>query len=274
MKPESLASCENCWFNGLQHGSIGLSLGYCTEHKVVLRRPSETTCARHMRKDLLLDTAVQFSERHKKYYQIDDQVQKLVNYEPASETEYVSADTSFIRSDSIGEALADYGEYGTKIESLSNLRTLRNSRAELAMLSLARGYTHRCMKISNNWKSGIHILWWTRRRLAEGQAPEIYPADIRYSTTRSLERQVELAAWSLLMFRLVFISDIGRYAAIGNSPLAELESIAEIAAEETESPNLGKLLKWIRKRGMPILDNIIPEKEYHSIALSVKREDD
>ena len=85
---------------------------------------------------------------------------------------------------------------------------------------------------------------------------------------------MELAAWSLLMFRLVFISDFGTYAAEKNSPLGALKPIAELAAEETRSPNLGRLLKWIRKRGIPMLDEIIPESEYRRIAAMVKHEDE
>ena len=81
MKPETLASCANCWFNGLQHGSVGLNVGYCTEHRVVLRRADETTCARHMRKDLLLKSSEAFNFQHKRMYMINDWVQRLSDLE-------------------------------------------------------------------------------------------------------------------------------------------------------------------------------------------------
>ena len=63
-----LQSCQNCWFNGLQYGSVGLSYGYCARHKVVLNNADETTCGQHIRKDLGFERAQEVSRVHSKHF--------------------------------------------------------------------------------------------------------------------------------------------------------------------------------------------------------------
>ena len=272
MKPEILASCANCWFNGLQHGSVGLNVGYCTEHRVVLRRPEETTCARHMRKDLLLKSSEAFNFQHRRIYIVDDGVQRLSDRERVTNGEYLSKNVNILRSDAVGDAVADYGEYDTKIESLAQLRNQATLRSEFAMLNLGRAYTRRCVQRQGSWTSGVHILWWTRRQLAS-DTPPVKIGDLRYSAAASLERQQELAQWSLLMFRIVFISDIGAHAASRNDEFGKLESMAEVAAEDTETPNLRKLQKWIRTKGLEWFDSVMPEPKYRLLVSTLIRPD-
>lgn len=272
MKAETLASCANCWFNGLQHGSVGLNVGYCTEHRVVLRQPEQTTCARHMRKDLLLKSSEAFNFQHKRIYLIEDGVQRLSDRERVTSGEYLSKDVDLLRSDAVGDAVADYGEYDTKIESLAQLRSQATLRSEFAMLNLGRAYTRRCIQRQGNWTSGIHILWWTRRNLA-AQTPPVVIGDLRYSAAASLERQHELAQWSLLMFRIVFISDVGSHAASKSDDLGKLESMAEVAAEDTEIPSLRKLQRWIRTKGIPLFDSVMPEPRYRELVATLIRPD-
>jgi len=226
-----------------------------------------------MRKDLLLKSSVAFNFKHRQRFSLDDGVQRLGDATRATSGEYVSKDTDLLRADSVGDAVADYGEYDTKIESLAQLRTQGSLRSEFAMLSLARAYTRRCIQRNGSWTSGIHILWWTRRRLDSADVPHVSVTDLRYSTAASLERQHELAQWSLLMFRIVFISDIGAHAASKNDQVGELEPIAEMAAEETETPSLRKLLKWIKNRGVPLIDQVLPEPRYREISGTLIRPD-
>ncbi len=270
MHPQVLASCVNCWYNALQHGAVGLSMGFCTEQRVVLLRAEETTCARHLRKDLLLDSARIFSERHQQSFTCANRVQKLSDREPVLAPDYIEASAAFIRHDKVAEAVADYGEYGTKIESLAQLRALGTFRAELAMLTLGRAYTRRCDQRGGQWTSGLHLLWWTKRRLQEPAPPEPEPSDFRYQTSGSLERQVELASWSLLMSRLVFLSDIGAYAAADDDPVANLRGIAERAAAETEIPGKKRLLRWIKKVGVPMIEDVLSESRYREIASTLR----
>jgi len=271
MRPQVLASCANCWFNGLQHGSVGLTLGYCSEYRVVLRKPEETTCGRHMRKDLLFSSVETFNFHHRKRFTNRDGVQKLADLKPVSNGEFVATDTSFLRQDKVGEAAADYGDFDTKIESLAQLRTIGTFRAELAMLSLGRAYTDRCIRRGGKWTSGLHLLWWTKRRLLEAELPDPAPSDFRYATAGSLERQLELASWSLLMFRLVFISDVGVHAAKTSDQVRDLQSIAERAAAGTETPNKRKLLSWLKTTGVPMLEQALPEKRYRAITETLLR---
>lgn len=270
MHPQVLASCANCWHNALQHGSVGLSMGFCTEQRVVLLRPEETTCAKHLRKDLLLDSAQAFSERHQQVYSCPHQVQKLADQEPVEASDYIEASAAFIRHDKVAEAVADYGEYGTKIESLAQLRALGTFRAELAMLTLGRAYSRRCIQRGGHWTSGLHLLWWTKRRLQESQPPEPEPSDFRYQTAGSLDRQVELASWSLMMSRLVFLSDLGAYALAEDDPVGRLRGIAEQAAAETEIPGKKRLLRWIKKVGLPIIEGAISEGRYREMASALR----
>lgn len=264
MQHQELASCANCWFNGLQYGSIGLNVGYCTEHRLVLRRPDETTCGRQVRKDLLLPSAKAFQHRLQQHFS-RDKVLALSTGEVVEKGEYVEKDPSFIRHDQVGDIVADYGEYETKIESLAQLRTLGTFRSELAMLSLGRAYTDRCVARGGRWTSGIHLFWWIKRRLLEEELSDPAPSDLRYSAAGSLERQVELAGWSLLMFRLTFISDLGVHSQGKPDSIESLREIAEQAALDTEIPNKRKLLAWIKKKGKPMLEQVMPESRYKEI---------
>lgn len=267
MRQAALASCSNCWFNGLQHGPVGLNVGYCTEHRVVLRRSDETTCTRHLRKDLLLKSSEAFNFKHRQVY-VEDGVVRLVDAKRVTNGAFVSDEVAILRTDPVGDTVADYGEFDTKIESLSQLRAQATLRSEFAMLNLARAYTRRCVQRNGSWTSGLHILWWTRRRLTD-EMPMVSIADLRYSAAASLKRQQELASWSLLMFRLVFISDIAAHAALRRDALAELESMAEVAAQETEVPSLRKLQSWVRGKGLDWFDRVLPQSRYQALALAL-----
>jgi hypothetical protein len=225
-----------------------------------------------MRKDLLLKSSEAFNFQHKRIYLVEDGVQRLADRERVSNGEYLSKEVDVLRSDAVGDSVVDYGEYDTKIESLAQLRNQATLRSEFAMLSLARAYTRRCVQRQGSWTSGVHILWWTRRQLAS-DTPLVKIGDLRYSAAASLERQQELAQWSLLMFRIVFISDIGAHAASKNDEFGGLESMAEVAAEDTETPNLRKLQKWIRTKGLQWFDEVMPEPKYRAIVGTLIRPD-
>lgn len=266
-----LSACSNCWFNGLQAGSVGLSVGYCAEYRLVLRQPDETTCGRHIRKDLMLDSALNEKAKHRAHFTRMEGVQLLNDGEPTDDGTYVTNDTAFIRKDRVGELAADYGEV-TKILSLAQFRALRSFRADLALTSLARAYTQRCISNGGEWTSGLHLLWWTRTRLAEKAEPELLPEDLRFQTATTLERQVELARWSLLMSRLVLISDVGTYARRQADAVGQLSSLAEQAAAETETTQPRKLLRWIRHVGLSLIDAAFPADRYTSLARTLHQE--
>ena len=266
-----LLSCSNCWFNVLQSGSIGLSVGYCVQHEVVLRQADELTCGRHVRKDLLLDSALATNKEHRKVYETDGP-RLVTDGTNVGNGEYVERSTDLLRKDDVGEVVADYGEYGTKIESLAQLRTLPGIRAEIAMTCLARGYTKRCCDRGGRWTSGVHLLWWTRRRLEEEPKPKVELADLRYQLPVALKRQVELATWWVMMLRLIFISDVGSHARSEGHPISKMSDLAERAAADTEIPSVRKLATWIRKTALPELNEALPEGTYRKLARELRQE--
>ena len=257
-----LASCENCWFNGLQNGSIGLALGYCVEHRVVLRDSSATTCGRHFRKDLPLPTGEQFQVSHLREYQDTSTVLEMATGEIANPV-LVSEDQKILRTDTAGEAVVDYGVDDTKISTLSALKRSPGMRLEFALLNLGRSYTHRCLQRGGTWTSGLNILWWIKRRLAE--VPQIAASDIRYSTTSSSNRQQDIAQWSLIMARLLYISDVGYNAGESDPAVNTLKDIAEEAAAETGKISTPKLVRWINQVGLRKVDASLPTERYRQL---------
>lgn len=274
MRASQQLSCSNCWFNGLQHGSMGLSTGYCVEHRVVLRRADETTCGRHLRKDLMIASARSQQETHRLSFGRVDGVQLLRTADPVDNGMYLERDTSFLRQDRVGDAVADYGELGSTIESLAILRGLRTLRGDLALLSLGRSYTNRCVSRGGRWTSGIHLLWWAQQRLQEQPVPKVEPEDLRYATATKLERQVDLAQWSMLMLRLVFISDVGSHAATQGDEVGQLADLAERAALESQTLSARTLARWVKNKGIAAINAALPERRYNELAVELHRERD
>ena len=263
-----LLSCTNCCFNGLQYDSVGLSIGYCVEHHLLLRRADETTCGRHFRKDMPRSLAEGFNQRHKSYY--DDnalyQIQSRKNV--SKDILYADSDPAHLFGNSTGSIVAEYGIDGAKIGALASLRRTPGALAELAWVSLGRSYIRRCTLRDGTWTSGLHMLWWTKERLAS--PPRLEIADFRYQTQTSLERQEELAVWSLVMLRLTLISDIGASAADKGHEIGAVAPFAEEAAESA-STDLKKLLRWISKNAVPILSKVLSWEKYSKIREDVVR---
>ena len=263
-----LQSCENCWFNGLQYGAIGLPVGYCAIHKVILNFSAHTTCKNHMRKDLALQRAVEVSVHHSNYYPSGEIVTIYDEHIDRHDISKASVDLSRLREDSVGELVVDYGYLGTKIESLSQLRCIKGARAEVAMLSLSRAYVNNCYKNNNNkWTSGIHLYWWTKSRLSN--IPYIRVDDIRSTGGLQLSRQTELIAWSIVMLRLTFIEDIAAYANNFQNDLGKAVGLLDEAARINQSFNVHKLSRWMKKEAVPLLDSYLNAEQYFEICNSV-----
>ena len=214
----------------------------------------------------MLASADQQRLQHGAVYARNDGVQRLVDQLAVDNGEYVEPDSRYLDDDSVARIVVEYGELDTKIESLAQLRVVPGYRAELAMLSLGRSYAYRCCELGGRWTSGLHLFWWTRDKLEREPVPQLLSSDLRYQSAASLKRQVELAQWRLMMFRLVFISDIGAHAERDGHPIMGLADLAERAAEETETPNVHKLRTWIRTRALPEIGSLMPEKQYRRMA--------
>ncbi len=256
-------SCLNCWHNALQYGSVGLSIGFCTEHSLLLNRSTETTCGRHMRKDLSLANVRRQHQHHREDFSDDIVVIKTRRPSVAAISER-EKDIDLLRQDEVADVVAEYGQLGARIESIAQLRRIPGARAELAMLSLARAYVHRCVERLGSWTNGIHVFWWTRKRL--DTLPELGVRDIQPTNTLPLDRKVELARWSLIMLRLSFLADVASYAEGTGHPITRLSTLNDEAAEAVHTFNNRRLLTWTRRVALKEIDRALPRSRYTELA--------
>lgn len=259
-----LHSCQNCWFNGLQYGALGLAVGYCSRHKKILNAADGTTCGLHLRKDVSVNRAKEISDVHKKHFS-SECVTRIVDtkcYE--SDVSDSEKDKGHLRKDSVADAVIDYGELGSTIESLAQLKAISGARAELAMLSLGRAYVSNCISRNGSWTSGLHMYWWSKSRLSE--IPEIKVEDLRTVGATNLARQSVLTAWSLVMLRVSFIEDITTYARQQNDPLGTVYSLTEQAALSMDTFNLRNLKRWLKNEAVPQLDARLSSARYAELA--------
>ncbi len=270
----SLISCANCWYNPLQAGSLGSTFGYCVRHRVILRRPDETTCAWLTRKDLLLPSAQAEQQIHQRLFGPDTNLKVITTREAAGSALYQQENAGVLNGDRVVNLVTEYGDLDTKVESLAQLRATRGPRAELAMLSLARGYTGRCVSRDGTWTAGLHLVWWTRNKLEEDPSPLITLEELRLQLPVSLKRQIELVQWSLVMLRLSFISDIGYHALPHKDPVGSLASLAEDAAAAIGTVSLRKLRPWIKKTALPRFDEVLGFARYKKLARELHRDPD
>jgi hypothetical protein len=268
----NLQSCQNCWFNGLQYGAVGLSVGFCVRHRRVLTLADETTCGLHIRKDLGLARAREVARVHAHVFDGDKIVRFRGKDEVGSDTSGSEKDIAFLKKDPVGEAVVEYGALGSKIESLVQLKMFETARSDLAMTSLGRAYVGNCIRQGGRWTSGIHLFWWTKKRLA--LIPDLQVGDIRHDGSIKLSRYVELAAWSIMMLRLSFLDDIIQYARQEDDDIGHVGDILNEAA--TNVPNLStvKLSAWIKKILIPALEARLNYQRYSTIARELHKEDD
>lgn len=259
-----LHSCQNCWFNGLQYGALGLSIGYCVRHKKILNAPDGTTCGLHLRKDLTLARALEVSEVQKKEFPIEFVCRINDGQHHESDVSDNQKDMELLKKDSVADSVSDYGELGSTIESLAQLNAMPGARAELAMLSLGRGYTNNCFQRDGKWTSGVHLYWWSRRRLTD--IPDIKIEDLRSVGAIQLSRQILLTSWSLIMLRLTFIEDIVDYARQQDDPLGKVQSLTEQAALSLNNFSLRSLAKWLKTEAIPQLDARLSKSRYVELA--------
>lgn len=253
-------ACQNCWYNGLQYGGLGLSVGYCVLHQKILNVSTATTCQYHKRKDLALHRVRQVSAIHQQTFNREGIVRLIDGMPVNGEVSDRAEDVSLLRQDDIAELVSDYGTLGSTIESLAQLKRIPGARAELALLSLGRGYVQNCINRNGKWTSGLHLYWWTKSRLHE--EPEINIADILSTYGLELERQVTLTSWSVIMLRLTFIDDIITYAHRDKEQLGTVTGLLDQAAEAVTTFNIRRLLQWIKKKAVPALDRQLDRQRY------------
>lgn len=266
----NLHSCQNCWFNGLQYGALGLPVGYCSVHKKILNIADGTTCGLHLRKDLPLYRVKQVAVHHSGKYPENMIIRIISGIEEKRDVSSDDKDLLSLRQDSVADAALDFGLLGSKIESLAQLKAMPGARAEVAMLSLARGYISNCMERNGKWTSGLHLYWWTRSRLTD--IPDVEVRDIRAVGATQLARQQILIAWSVVMLRLTLIDDVVEYAAIQDDPIGKAKGLLDRAAESTQTFNLRSLSKWLKAEAIPIIDSRLSYARYVELSQELHKE--
>jgi hypothetical protein len=266
---KELISCTNCWHNPMQYGTLGTCTGYCVFHRVVLKTPSETSCAAQMRKDLLLLSAQQEHEHHKNKINHNNIINLHTNTVALQPISITDTD-ALLQSDPVGSTVYDYGD-DIKVASIANLNGQGSVRAEIAMVSLGRAYVHQCMQ-NGAWTSGIHLLQWVIHRIKKEKQLK---QDIQLSLTDryknlpiSSARQEDIERWSLLVFRLTFVSDIGFHAVTsGQDPSLEpLAQLPNTAMEDTDgNVKYAPLKNWLHQKGLHIIQQHFSEERYREL---------
>lgn len=261
-------SCSNCWHNPLQNDAVGLPVGYCTLHGRVLHEADALTCGHQKRKDLPIDSARAAMKRHEAEFSADEIVYIRSRRKANGAASKAPGDVIVVATDEVGEVVTDWSA-GAKVESLAQLNRIPGARADLAMTSLSRAYVSWCQKqTSGHWTSGIHLLRWTLRRLAE--EPVLQVSDLRGAGRLALPRQMELAQWSVVMMRLLFVSDMGRYAKPHGDGVAALDGFADRAAGHSDL-SLAELLAWLGESGRRIAQKALPEARYRALAAQLRK---
>ena len=270
-----LISCSNCWHNALQYDELGLRQGYCVRHDKILNRSGETTCGQMMRKDMPLDLAREENAAHRRTFAEDGPIVLVRTGRPAgSEVSDDPRDIEQLRRDEVADEVLDYRKLGTTTETLALLGKQRKiyerPRAELAFLCLGRGFISNCVERGDgSWTSGVHLFRWTRRSLAT--LPEIDPSDLRFENGLPLSRKVEMAKWSLVTLRLLFIVDLALLAqqTEPGHRFGELADVLDQATADLEGIQPEKLLGWMDNKLRKRINAVLPAQEMDRLIANI-----
>ncbi len=262
-------SCQNCCHNPMRLDIVGSAVGYCTQHDVVLSSPSSTTCGRLLRKDMLFEEALLLQKRHGKQFSWK-QASSLYG-DQALKTEQANGQ---LHRDAVADEAMSFARYERRSKrlSLSALRRVPGIRAEVALHSLARAWSINCWKRGRDkrWTAPLHEFWWALNALdrvpADPLLSEIHDAD-----GLPVARRESVAKWSVVVLRLFFIADVGRFAAIKQDDVGELHSIADDALEHTEPGDAADLLRWLHSNATRLRKHF-PESRYRELASELHRD--
>ncbi len=264
-------SCKNCCHNPLQLGLIGTTFGFCTRHETFLLAPHLTTCGQLFRKDLRAKKALRARAIQQQTFR-PDQVSLLAEPPRAAAEEGLVDTHASAPPDAVVEEVTAYGLLGSKIATMAALRRIDGVRAEIAMISLGRGYFQNCIERTGKWTSGVHLLQWTLARLTE--EPILRATDLLGPMPpRSMERTTELAIWEVIFFRLIFVADIAQQAQQEEDPLGQAVDLLGSAIEKTQPGSPESLLTWLRKHAAK-LHSAFPPARYDELRRALRKEDD
>jgi len=168
-----------------------------------------------------------------------------------------------LREDAVGDLAVDYGQLSSSIETIARLSSIETARSDVAMTSLGRAYVRNCIRNNGSWTSGIHLFWWTKKRL--DKVPEVKIHDIRYAGGPTLDRLTQLTSWSIMMFRITLIDDIVVHAG-STDEIGQATDLLDKAATEIQVFNTRKLADWLRREVIPLLDARLSYDRYAEVA--------
>lgn len=262
-----LLSCTYCCFNPLQHDAIGAAYGYCVLREAILKQPTSTTCGAHRRRDLGAEAADQAAQAHKRAFPGEGVYQLPERANGAMGERLLDRNLDLIDHSAVGSTVRDW-LLGSRADTLAQLsfqvRQLGSVKAEIALLSLGRGYVANCRRHGGNWTSGVSLVWWMRRWL--DRMPDVKVDDLWAVRATSLSRQIELAMWSVLMQRVNLIADI---ASAAESELVDLADAPDAAALASGNLSPYKLQRWIHHELAPRLSRALPDARYRELAAAL-----
>lgn len=261
-------SCVNCCHNPLQLGPVGTAFGYCTRYRLVLLHPNLTTCGQLLRKDLLSASAARERARHEHQYRTDRPVLVADPKRDAKDLAYVEKPNGQLPPDAVVEEVDNYGRLDSKVGTMAALHQVPGARAEVAMLSLSRAYFGNCIQHGGKWTAGVHLLFWTLRRLPD--EPRLEATDLRGPIAYSLGQTIEIAKWMVLALRIALIGDVGVVARRERDPAGALADLPEAAAKAAPSADSTRLLEWLQKRRRQ-WSRALPAARYSSLRDSLHR---
>ncbi len=246
---------------------VGLGVGYCTRHRLLLLAPGHSTCGQLLRRDLLMHRATAEQVAHRAAFG-EGFVQALASpYDKDSGLPLCDTVDPVSRRDPVVDEVADYGCVNPKISTVAVLRRLPGARAEVAMHSLGRGYLLNCYARDHRWTAGLHLFAWTRQRISE--EPDIKAVDLRDGLGLPRSRVNNLAIWQVVTLRLNTVDQIARQADANGDDVGRLTDFATQAITETRPGDGRGLLRWIDRKKRS-LESVLSESRYRTLHESLR----
>lgn len=266
-----LLSCTYCCYNPMQHDALGTPYGYCVLREAILKQPAHTTCGWQRRRDLSLADAEEAQRLQAEAFPGGGVFRLPDRSNGPAGAALLDRDLKLLDNNPVASTVRNW-QMDTKVATLANLNAqadyLRSPLAEAALTGLGRAYVANCTHRGGNWTSGLHLVAWLRRRLAD--VPEVGVDQLWRISPTGLTRQTQLAAWSLMMARLAVIDDVAK---VPGSELGGLSGVLDDAAEASPGLSPQVLRKWIRKELLPKLARELPEARYRELAHHLHRDE-
>lgn len=260
-------SCANCCHNPLQLGALGTSFGFCTKHRSLLPASNLTTCGQLLRKDLLAQRAREQGRIHRQSYRPGKIVVVGEPRRAAKDAGLVEVANGQVPHDDVIDDVIDYGRLETKVASLAVLWARPGTRAEVAMLSLGRGYFENCRSRGGKWTAGLHLAERVLRRLEK--LPGIEATDLRGPVSAPLAKLVAGAQWSVVAQRLALLHDIGTAAGPQDPVFAWVDLVGQAVANSAAGS--GTSLLAVVHRHRRAFASALPRARYEELATELHK---